>query len=190
MGQHGTHLGPTGPRWAPCWPHDSCCRGSFKNEILMHRPRFHDIFASLKYACSTNPTIHQFRIPQCIFLLQKCAHVRTFLLQNGALWDICQMHCGNCIYYDYYSCRSIAGLTKCQIPKRYESSRIWPRGFEILCDLMMIIKLSHRNPLEDLEPTEPLKDRRELWKIELSAISAGWRTHGCEYNPDELLNWS
>ena len=20
-GQHGTHLGPTGPRWAPCWPH-------------------------------------------------------------------------------------------------------------------------------------------------------------------------
>ena len=21
-GQHGTHLGPTGPRWAPCWPHE------------------------------------------------------------------------------------------------------------------------------------------------------------------------
>ena len=20
-GQHGAHLGPTGPRWAPCWPH-------------------------------------------------------------------------------------------------------------------------------------------------------------------------
>ena len=21
-GQHGAHLGPVGPRWAPCWPHD------------------------------------------------------------------------------------------------------------------------------------------------------------------------
>ena len=27
-GQHGAHLGPTGPRWAPCWPHDSCHLGS------------------------------------------------------------------------------------------------------------------------------------------------------------------
>ena len=23
-GQHGAHLGPTGPRWAPCWPHELC----------------------------------------------------------------------------------------------------------------------------------------------------------------------
>ena len=23
-GPHGTHLGPTGPRWAPCWPHEPC----------------------------------------------------------------------------------------------------------------------------------------------------------------------
>ena len=26
-GQHGVHLGPTGPRWAPCCPHESCYRG-------------------------------------------------------------------------------------------------------------------------------------------------------------------
>ena len=24
---HGAHLGPTGPRWAPCWPHDLCYLG-------------------------------------------------------------------------------------------------------------------------------------------------------------------
>ena len=24
---HGTHLGPTGPRWVPCWPHESCYQG-------------------------------------------------------------------------------------------------------------------------------------------------------------------
>ena len=26
-GQHGAHLGPTGPRWAPCWPHELCSLG-------------------------------------------------------------------------------------------------------------------------------------------------------------------
>ena len=24
---HGAHLGPTGPRWAPCWPHELCYLG-------------------------------------------------------------------------------------------------------------------------------------------------------------------
>ena len=26
---HGAHLGPTGPRWAPCWPHELCYVGTF-----------------------------------------------------------------------------------------------------------------------------------------------------------------
>ena len=26
-GQHGAHLGPTGPRWAQCWPHETCYLG-------------------------------------------------------------------------------------------------------------------------------------------------------------------
>ena len=25
---HGAHLGPTEPRWAPCWPHEHCYLGS------------------------------------------------------------------------------------------------------------------------------------------------------------------
>ena len=38
MGQHGAHLGPTGPRWAPClcWPHELCWVGtvpSFRPEL-------------------------------------------------------------------------------------------------------------------------------------------------------------
>ena len=28
--QHGTHLGPVGPRWAPCWFHDPCYQGYFR----------------------------------------------------------------------------------------------------------------------------------------------------------------
>ena len=30
-GQHGCHLGPVGPRWAPCWPHEPCYQGSLPN---------------------------------------------------------------------------------------------------------------------------------------------------------------
>ena len=26
-GQHGSHLGPVGPRWAPCGPHEPCYQG-------------------------------------------------------------------------------------------------------------------------------------------------------------------
>ena len=36
----------------------------------------------------TNPTMHQFHIPQCTILLQKCAHECTFLWKNGALWTL------------------------------------------------------------------------------------------------------
>ena len=28
-GQHGAHLGPVGPRCAPCWPHEPCYQGPF-----------------------------------------------------------------------------------------------------------------------------------------------------------------
>ena len=27
MGQHGAHLGPVGPKWAPCWPHEPHYQG-------------------------------------------------------------------------------------------------------------------------------------------------------------------
>ena len=28
-GLHGAHLGTTGPRWAPCWPHEPCYQGCY-----------------------------------------------------------------------------------------------------------------------------------------------------------------
>ena len=30
-GQHGSHLGPVGPRWAPCFPHETCYQGWYIN---------------------------------------------------------------------------------------------------------------------------------------------------------------
>ena len=33
------HLGPTGPRWAPCWPHELCFLGSlFKAHLYSKQP--------------------------------------------------------------------------------------------------------------------------------------------------------
>ena len=32
-GQHGAHLGPVGPRWAPCWPHEPCYQGACMNVV-------------------------------------------------------------------------------------------------------------------------------------------------------------
>ena len=35
MGQHGAHLGPVGPRWAPCWPYEPCYQGlSYSSRTL------------------------------------------------------------------------------------------------------------------------------------------------------------
>ena len=42
MAQHGAHLGPTGPRWAPCWPHAPCYLSNLENWYHLkeyHLPR-------------------------------------------------------------------------------------------------------------------------------------------------------
>ena len=36
-GQHGAHLGPVVPRWAPCWPHEPCYLGSYRpSPVQLH----------------------------------------------------------------------------------------------------------------------------------------------------------
>ena len=32
---HGAHLGPTGPRWAPCWPYEPCYLGASHQGIAL-----------------------------------------------------------------------------------------------------------------------------------------------------------
>ena len=36
MGPTWAHLGPTGPRWAPCWPHELCYLGLFSWRWISH----------------------------------------------------------------------------------------------------------------------------------------------------------
>ena len=35
--QHGAHLGPVGPRWAPCWPHKPCYQGYSSDYKISHK---------------------------------------------------------------------------------------------------------------------------------------------------------
>ena len=53
---------------------------------------------------------HHSHIPQCTIFKQKCAHVCTFLLPNGALWNINLMHYGICemgLWYVQYVPRNM-----------------------------------------------------------------------------------
>ena len=51
-GPPGAHLGPVGPRWAPCWSHEPCYQGRFQNyapshEAIFPASRFTDRFAEI-----------------------------------------------------------------------------------------------------------------------------------------------
>ena len=53
-GQHGAHLGPVGPRWAPCWPHEPCYQGhhfQYSNQPQTTRHDTCDILRSISQFC-------------------------------------------------------------------------------------------------------------------------------------------
>ena len=45
--QHGAHLGPTGPRLAPCWPHELCYLGWFACMLLSRSQIIANMFHKL-----------------------------------------------------------------------------------------------------------------------------------------------
>ena len=38
--QHGAHLGPVGPRWAPRWPHEPCSQGVRNGKVVRPKHQF------------------------------------------------------------------------------------------------------------------------------------------------------
>ena len=51
-GQHGAHLGPTGPRWAPCWPHEPCCLGCVPEVGFKGRDKWLHPTVSVECTCN------------------------------------------------------------------------------------------------------------------------------------------
>ena len=92
MGQHGTHLGPVGPRWAPCWPHEPCYEGPDAST------RLEKIFCTKMYfVCRTlllQCSCIEWRLPQSLDILallsmtlEQEAGVRKVLLLKLASWS-------------------------------------------------------------------------------------------------------
>ena len=94
-GQHMAHLGPTAPRWAPCWPHELCYLGwtikccvfgaqckykiSIEDNYNFHEKTKHDqtecIFQGVHHVVITTP--------HCIAMND---HVRYLLQLEKVLW--------------------------------------------------------------------------------------------------------
>ena len=61
-GQHGAHLGPTGPRWAPCWPHELCYLGKTNwhvDGLVQDCSNFSALAMELLQSC-TKPSMYCF----------------------------------------------------------------------------------------------------------------------------------
>ena len=78
----------------------SCNRkrwSSYELALNWQQTRCYEVLEGKQQTHLTNPTMHQTNITQCTLLQQKCAHMCTFLLPNGALWDVGLVHCGICV---------------------------------------------------------------------------------------------
>ena len=73
--QHGAHLGPTGARWAPCWPHEHCYLGISKTDTI-HKSH-NDL---VPY-----PTIHHSEQTCAYFCAERCSVGYGMF----ALWYLC-----------------------------------------------------------------------------------------------------
>ena len=79
MGQHGAHLGPVGPRWAPCWPYEPCYQGchGWSNCDSGHKGT--ECLLIIRTGCSV----------QVLFLVWSCiAHSICEWLQYSIHWRL------------------------------------------------------------------------------------------------------
>ena len=93
MGATWAHLGPTGPRWAPCWPHELCYLECYMNRWLtpvLQTTRFSDRIINSLYICH----LHQIRFMNNInavhhCYLPSCKHLHHLMIwNNGMLKDV------------------------------------------------------------------------------------------------------
>ena len=78
-GQHGAHLGPFVPRWAPCWPHKACYQGTYLRVFHTRKPpRLHKVPFSTRrrhYPCHAP---HQHSGPWLCLVWSRHFPLRTY----------------------------------------------------------------------------------------------------------------
>ena len=67
-GQHGAHLGPIGPRWAPCWHHEPCYLGSHQQWMVIDNHWCCRVHHNIYYTSTVMRTIHDM---SCFFVLAR-----------------------------------------------------------------------------------------------------------------------
>ena len=68
---YGNHLGPRGPRWAPCWPHELCYLGYHSQSFFYWSQHFH--FLSENWC----PTLSGCQLHACVLSQSFCiAHCK------------------------------------------------------------------------------------------------------------------
>ena len=102
-GQLGAHPGPTGPRWAPCWPHEPCylgtalCRNTpsiYNQVLLVPGPIQHDFAYNMAAVKKGNESITKLtkEIPQLV--LKGCYGVSIVsVLEKNACRAFTGLHC-------------------------------------------------------------------------------------------------
>ena len=68
--KHGAHLRPTGPRWAPCWPHEPCylgdwCGRQVQYDKIPYLPLFHTT-RSVINSCNCNTLFKIQTLCRCV----------------------------------------------------------------------------------------------------------------------------
>ena len=102
-GQHEAHLGPTGPRWPPCWPHELCYLGWLDRQIqILELISFDHLTVGLSRVWFPSWPIN---FVKCLCgmmfhywdrFLDCCPSVRRAVSHGGLfiLWDSKLTHCG------------------------------------------------------------------------------------------------
>ena len=73
----GAHLGPTGPSWTPCWPHELCYLWQYLHFLAQHNKSYHvDIILSEAY-------ILFFQNYRTLFAMKICLRMSYYLVQKG-----------------------------------------------------------------------------------------------------------
>ena len=146
MGPTWAHLGPVGPRWAPCWPHEPCCQGCFiatwidvldgmyQTNWKQHQQQ------TKKYNRSAESAIYPIRYAQCLVL--------WYVL----LWLDCQLLCIYAIQWhdDVIKWKHFPRYwTLCEefisVTSEFPAQRPVTRSFDVFFDLRLNKRLSKQS---------------------------------------------
>ena len=92
MGQHGAHLGPVGPRWALCWPHEPCYQGRLAKEFTGHYKLLYYYLIRLQFEYIIHKHLNTPDLP----CLLENVHM-PWIMKNSWTWNI------TCFIYDISS---------------------------------------------------------------------------------------